>query len=118
MVLPLLLIIVMTLRIEVFLRVNLYLQERYCVRTGTILISIESTFWDNSDYDKSNIPVALDCRNNIHKFTIIDRHEKPNYVDYAQDPLDHALVNSQIEIFESHLIALKCVKNCLPVDKI
>ena len=42
---------------------------------------------------------------------MIDRDEKRRYLDYAKDPLDLTLVNAQLEILQSELIVLKCIRN-------
>ena len=43
---------------------------------------------------------------------MVDRDiTKRNYIDYAKDPLDITLVNAQLEILQSELIVLKCIKN-------
>jgi len=42
---------------------------------------------------------------------LIDRDDKCSYIDYAKDPLDLKLVNAQLEILQSDLIVLKCIKN-------
>jgi len=43
---------------------------------------------------------------------LVDRDiTKRNYIDYAKDPLDKTLVNAQLEILQSELIVLKCIKD-------
>jgi len=50
---------------------------------------------------------------------LIDRDiSKRNYIDYAKDPLDLALVNAQLEILQSYLIVLKWIKNITAGNKI
>ena len=74
-------------------------------------------FWDLCDYDRSKIQVAY----NEHGTSILmDRDSRrPNYADYSQDPLDHNLVNAELEvIIKKCTIILKCIKDCKAGEEI
>jgi len=86
-----------------------------CINTGCIL---DITFWDYSNYNISYIRLALDELE--WKFLLVEQDEnRPNYADFAQDPLDPNLVNAQLEVHPTNeLIGVKCLKDLSAGDEV
>ena len=88
-----------------------------CINTTGISLGGDETFWDYSDYDVSQIRIALHRLEN--KVILINQNDsRPNYVNYAQDPLDPSLVNAQLEYDPCGLFILTCIKDCIVGDEI
>ena len=84
-----------------------------CIKTGIIL---QPKFLDYSDYDTTNIRIVYFKNGNSF---LVDRDDRPNYADYAIDPLDPSKVNVQLEvIFTNGLIVLKCIKDSIAGDEL
>ena len=75
-----------------------------CIKRG---ILVNSSFWNFSDYDTSNMRIITGTDSIMDKFP-----GSPSYADYLKDPKDPELVNAEIvEYSKNGFIVVKCTRD-------